>query len=55
MQWAAKLEAVGAHVIYGVVGHKCHAKMLLIVRRELTTKGRGKGISIKKICPFGNW
>ncbi len=32
--WAAKLEEVGAHVIYGVVGHKTHAKMLLVVRRE---------------------
>lgn len=43
MQWAAKLEAVGAHVIYGVVGHKCHAKMLLIIRREMIIKGRNKG------------
>ena len=32
--WATKLEQVGAHVIYGVVGYKTHAKMLLIVRRE---------------------
>ena len=32
--WAAKLEEVGAHVVYGVVGHKTHAKMALIVRRE---------------------
>jgi polyphosphate kinase len=48
MQWAAKLEAVGAYVIYGVVGHKCHAKMLLIVRREQILKGRGKGKSILK-------
>jgi polyphosphate kinase len=48
MQWAAKLEAVGAHVIYGVVGHKCHAKMLLIVRREMITKGRGKGKFVLK-------
>jgi polyphosphate kinase len=31
---AAKLEEVGAHVVYGVVGHKTHAKMLLVVRRE---------------------
>jgi polyphosphate kinase len=31
--WASRLEAVGAHVVYGVVGHKCHAKMMLIVRR----------------------
>ncbi len=48
MQWAAKLEAVGAHVIYGVVGHKCHAKMLLIVRREVILKGRGKGKTVLK-------
>ena len=34
MNWAARLEEVGAHVVYGVVGHKTHAKMSLIVRRE---------------------
>jgi polyphosphate kinase len=33
INWASQLEAVGAHVVYGVVGHKCHAKMVLIVRR----------------------
>jgi polyphosphate kinase len=32
--WAARLEQVGAHVVYGVVGHKTHAKMAMIVRRE---------------------
>lgn len=32
--WAAQLEAVGAHVIYGVVGFKAHAKMVLVLRRE---------------------
>lgn len=32
--WATKLEEVGAHVVYGVVGYKVHAKALLIVRRE---------------------
>ena len=46
LQWAAKLEAVGAHVIYGVVGHKCHAKMLLIVRREQVSGARGRSKSI---------
>ncbi|MFN8756537.1 MAG: polyphosphate kinase 1 [Burkholderiales bacterium] len=35
LNWAARLEEVGAHVVYGVVGHKTHAKMALIVRREL--------------------
>jgi polyphosphate kinase len=34
LNWAAKLEEVGAHVVYGVVGHKTHAKMSLVVRRE---------------------
>jgi polyphosphate kinase len=31
---ANRLQAVGAHVVYGVVGYKTHAKMLLVVRRE---------------------
>lgn len=39
INWASQLEAVGAHVVYGVVGHKCHAKMMLIVRR-VTENGR---------------
>lgn len=34
INWAARLEEVGAHVSYGVVGHKTHAKMALILRRE---------------------
>ncbi len=34
IEWATKLEQVGAHVVYGVVGYKVHAKALLIVRRE---------------------
>jgi polyphosphate kinase len=34
INWAARLEEVGAHVVYGVVGHKTHAKMTLVVRRE---------------------
>jgi len=34
INWAARLEAVGAHVVYGVVGHKTHAKLALVVRRE---------------------
>ena len=34
ISWATKLEDVGAHVVYGVVGYKTHAKALLIVRRE---------------------
>ena len=34
INWAAKLEEVGAHVVYGVVGHKTHAKLALVIRRE---------------------
>ncbi len=31
---ASRLQDAGAHVVYGVVGYKTHAKMTLIVRRE---------------------
>ena len=34
ISWASQLEQVGAHVVYGVVGHKTHAKMAMVVRRE---------------------
>jgi len=32
--WARRLEEAGCHVIYGLVGLKTHAKMILVVRRE---------------------
>ncbi|MEM7163923.1 MAG: polyphosphate kinase 1 [Planctomycetota bacterium] len=31
---ASRLQEAGAKVVYGIVGYKAHAKMLLIVRRE---------------------
>ena len=31
---ATRLAEAGAKVAYGIVGHKCHAKMMMIVRRE---------------------
>ena len=34
INWAERLEAVGAQVVYGVVGLKTHAKLLLVTRRE---------------------
>jgi polyphosphate kinase len=34
INWADRLEQVGAQVLYGVVGLKTHAKMALVIRRE---------------------
>lgn len=42
INWAERLEAVGAQVVYGIVGLKTHAKLLLVTRREWTTKGRSQ-------------
>jgi polyphosphate kinase len=39
INWAEKLEHAGAHVVYGLVGLKTHAKMLLLQRRERTREG----------------
>ncbi len=42
---ASRLQEAGVHVMYGVVGYKTHAKMLLVVRRE--TDG------IRRYCHLG--
>ena len=34
IELASRLQESGAHVVYGVVGYKTHAKMTLVVRRE---------------------
>lgn len=34
IELATRLQEAGAHVVYGVIGYKTHAKMMLIVRRE---------------------
>ena len=34
INWAEKLESIGVQVVYGIVGLKTHAKMLLVTRRE---------------------
>ena len=45
IELAHDLEEAGAHVVYGVVGHKTHAKMILVVRRE--------GKQLRRYCHLG--
>jgi polyphosphate kinase len=49
INWAEALESIGAQVVYGVVGLKTHAKMLLIMRRE------GKAIKRYAHLSTGNY
>jgi polyphosphate kinase len=45
INWAERLEAVGAQVVYGIVGLKTHAKLLLVTRREKAVGARaGDGV-----------
>ncbi|WP_119292163.1 polyphosphate kinase 1 [Azohydromonas sediminis] len=34
INWAERLESVGAQVVYGIVGLKTHAKLMVVTRRE---------------------
>lgn len=34
IQWARRLEKVGVHVVYGLIGLKTHCKVTLIIRKE---------------------
>jgi polyphosphate kinase len=45
IQLATRLQEAGAHVMYGVVGYKTHAKLIMVVRRE-----SGK---LRRYCHFG--
>jgi polyphosphate kinase len=40
INWAERLEAAGAQVVYGVFGLKTHAKLALLLRREHDEAGR---------------
>jgi polyphosphate kinase len=43
INWAERLEAVGAQVVYGIVGLKTHAKLLLVTRREAMQSSGKRG------------
>jgi polyphosphate kinase len=48
INWAERLEAVGAQVVYGIVGLKTHAKLLLVTRRENASAGRGAAPKLRR-------
>jgi polyphosphate kinase len=50
INWAERLEAVGAQVVYGVVGLKTHAKLLLVTRRE-----DGRACALRAPSSTGNY
>ena len=43
--WAKALEAAGVHVVYGLVGLKTHAKLMLVVRQE--------GVGVRRYAHIG--
>jgi polyphosphate kinase len=53
INWAEQLESVGAQVVYGVVGLKTHAKMLLVTRREGRALKRYGHLSTGQLQPSG--
>ncbi len=55
IDYAERLESVGAQVVYGVVGLKTHAKMLLVTRRESTGEGTRSRIRRYAHLSTGNY
>jgi polyphosphate kinase len=45
IELATRLQEAGAHVMYGVVGYKTHAKLIMVVRRE--------GDHLRRYCHLG--
>ncbi|MBA4177432.1 MAG: polyphosphate kinase 1 [Leptothrix sp. (in: Bacteria)] len=54
INWAERLEAVGAQVVYGIVGLKTHAKMLLVTRRETVGAAKGKRPAQTRLRRYGH-
>jgi polyphosphate kinase len=54
INWAERLEAVGAQVVYGIVGLKTHAKMLLVTRREPVTAAGGTGAMTTRLRRYAH-
>ena len=55
INWADKLEQAGAHVVYGLVGLKAHAKMALVLRREGNGTKTGNTICTYAHIGTGNY
>ncbi len=55
INWADKLEQAGAHVVYGFVGLKTHAKMALVLRREGNGAKTGNTIRTYAHVGTGNY
>ncbi len=62
IQLAERMQRAGVHVVYGVVGYKTHAKMLMVVRREKKGKlvrychlgtGNYHGVTTRFYTDFG--